>query len=126
MVARIRAILRRTAATLVTTDEFTVGDIELSGSHRSVHKHGQQLDLTSTEFNILSLLLKTPGQMLTKEQLTEQAMARKLERYDRAIDMHVSNLRKKLGDHPDGSPRIQTVRGMGYLYTVPTVPQAQN
>ena len=83
---------------------------------RTVSRAGTTLDLTSTEFNVLETLLRAAGQVLTKEALTEQAMGRKLERHDRAVDMHVSNLRRKLGPGADGEPLIRTVRGVGYLY----------
>lgn len=122
LVARMRAVLRRTQPPVSTHHVTEVGDIVLSIADRSVYKQNQQLELTSTEFNVLSLLLQSPGQMLSKETLMEQAVGRKLERYDRAIDMHVSNLRKKLGKHADGSERIKTVRGMGYVYTAPAIP----
>lgn len=125
LVARIRAILRRTAprqnngnqASLPET--LKVGDVELHAARRTVLCRGESVPLTSTEFSVLEVLLREAGQVVSKEQLSERALARKLSRYDRSIDMHVSNLRKKLGSHPDDQTRIETVRGVGYLYTRP-------
>jgi two-component system response regulator CpxR len=74
---------------------------------------GRSLDLTSTEFNLLHSLLKQAGQLVSKEQLSQQGLGRALEKYDRSIDMHMSNLRKKLAEHQLGE-MIITVRGQGY------------
>ena len=71
--------------------------------------------LTNAEFNILEMLIKSPGQAFSKEELTEYALGRKYTAYDRSIDVHISNLRNKLGDNPEGEPLVKTVRGFGYL-----------
>ena len=117
--ARIKAILRRTR--ILDTPEqsqFYIEDILINLSSREVFIDESELDLTAAEFDILQALLKSAGEVCTKEMLTEQGLSRKLEMYDRSIDMHISNLRKKLGDKKDGSARIKTVRGIGYIYTV--------
>lgn len=77
------------------------------------------LDLTNTEFNILETLIKSPGQAFSKEELTEYALGRKFTAYDRSIDVHISNLRNKLGDDAHGEPWIKTVRGFGYMFNAP-------
>ena len=77
---------------------------------------GKELELTNTEFNILEMLIKSPGQAFSKEELTEYALNRKYTAYDRSIDVHISNLRNKLGDNAAGEAIIKTVRGFGYLF----------
>ena len=72
--------------------------------------------MTSTEFSMLENLVRRAGHVISKEELSQQVLGRKLEPYDRSVDMHVSNLRKKLGPFPGGEERIKTVRGVGYQY----------
>jgi two-component system response regulator CpxR len=93
-------------------------DVELNHNTRMVTKQGQVLDLTSTEFNLLASLLEKAGQVLSKEELTETALGRKLALYDRSVDMHMSNLRRKLGPFLSNEPRIKTIRGIGYQYVI--------
>ena len=103
LVARIRAILRRTqegAPSAVRTDAdeiLNVGDIEMSMATRTVTCGGQPVDLTSVEFNVLELLLRHAGNVVTREQIAEVALGRPLNPFDRSVDVHVSRLRKKLG-----------------------------
>ncbi len=121
LVARLRAILRRTqqqpnmANNPVTS---IIGDLKLDRSNRTVTINQDVINLTSTEFNVLNSLIKYAGQVVNKETLTEESLLRKLTHYDRSIDMHLSKIRKKLGPHADGSPRIKTIRGTGYLYAL--------
>jgi DNA-binding response OmpR family regulator len=118
LVARVRAVLRR-AGTDSHDDgkaDLRVGDLELQPAARRVLKDGAPVALTSTEYSVLAALLGTSGRVVTKEALSEQALGRKLTRYDRSLDMHISNLRRKLGSLPGGDDRIQTVRGVGYIY----------
>ncbi len=115
LVARLRAILRR--GTLPGTGAvLRVGDVELRTGDRSVRRGDQPVELTGAEFSVLEVLLRAAGQVIARDALSEQALGRPLGRYDRSLDMHVSNLRKKLGPGPDGGPRIRAVRGQGYLY----------
>ncbi|MDX9740049.1 MAG: response regulator transcription factor [Gammaproteobacteria bacterium] len=117
LVARMRAVLRRAGAeTDDDTGDLQVGDIELRRGARRVRRADEVVELTSTEFSVLAVLLESAGRVVGKEALSEQALGRKLTRYDRSLDMHISNLRRKLGPLPDGEERIQTVRGVGYLY----------
>ena len=117
--ARIKAILRRTAADQATeSNNLELEDILIKLNSRQVFVSQRELDLTSAEFDILHTLVKSAGDICSKEMLTEQGLSRKLEMYDRSIDMHISNLRKKLGKKPDTSARIKTIRGIGYLYTI--------
>jgi two-component system response regulator CpxR len=122
LVARIRAILRRAAANAPehkTPQTLTVGDVELHTGTRVVLCAGRPLALTSTEYSVLEVLLREAGQAVSKTELSERALGRKLTRYDRSLDMHVSSLRKKLGALSGDEERIKTVRGVGYQYTRP-------
>jgi DNA-binding response OmpR family regulator len=120
LVARIRAILRRTeripktSEKLQTNQPITLGQLVIQPTTRQVLFNNEILDITSTEFNILLLLAAKVGHVVSKEELSEHALGRKLTRYDRSIDMHVSNLRRKLGDSDSEHSMIQTVRGFGY------------
>jgi two-component system response regulator CpxR len=122
LTARLRAILRRVNAAEESSDgagaKFEVDDIEVSPSSRSVKKDGEELPLTSIEFDLLNVLLRSAGNIVRKEELSEEVLERKLSPFDRSLDMHISNLRKKLGPRPDGSSRIKTIRSVGYIYTL--------
>ena len=122
LVARIRAILRRTreaGAAPALPDVVKVGDVELDPATRTVHHAGQTVDLTSVEFSLLEMLLREAGRVVTRERLAEAVLARKFSPFDRSIDMHVSKVRKKLGDSDDGTDYIKTVRGVGYIFARP-------
>ena len=122
LVARIRAILRRAAVApgaqvdSAAPPRFVLGDLEIQTGSRSVSLDGKSVVMTSTEYSMLECLARNAGHVISKEELSLQVLGRKLESYDRSIDMHVSNLRKKLGTLPDGEERIKTVRGIGYQY----------
>jgi two-component system, OmpR family, response regulator CpxR len=127
LVARIRAILRRTQAgekAVERTDDqipdvVHVGDIELDPATRIVRQNGRQVELTSVEFNLLHVLLREAGRVVTREHLVDAVLSRKFSPFDRSIDMHVSKVRKKLGDSDTGSDHIKTVRGVGYIFAHP-------
>lgn len=80
---------------------------------------GEPVELTTSEYALLETLIQEPGRVLTKQELSEQALGRPLTLYDRSLDMHISNLRKKVGLLDNGEPRIKTVRGVGYLFIDP-------
>ena len=117
LIARIRAILRRTSRTSATGNSVMVGDVELDPAAREVRMGGTQIDLTSVEFALLETLLRAAGRVVTREQLTETVLGRKLGPFDRVIDVHISNLRKKLS-RVHGEERIKAVRGSGYVFVV--------
>ncbi len=120
LVARIRAILRRSeprdGADVSAPPPLRVGDLVLLSGTRTVHCHDKPVPMTSTEFSVLEVLLREAGRVVSKADLSERALGRPLGRFDRSLDMHVSNLRHKLGPLPDGQERIKTVRGTGYQY----------
>lgn len=115
LLARIRAILRR-SNTHSAVAVLEVEDLVLNQSRRELRLDGDLKELTSTEFSILQLLLQRSGDVVDKKDLYLAALGREPVAYDRSIDMHVSNLRRKLGPAKDGSERIETIRGFGYLY----------
>ncbi|MCC5792579.1 MAG: response regulator transcription factor [Legionellaceae bacterium] len=116
LVARLRAILRRTNKSPSQRPVIEHNHIVVDGAKRIALYHDTPLDLTNTEFNILEMLIKSPGQAFSKEELTEYALGRKYTAYDRSIDVHISNLRNKLGNNPQGEPLIKTVRAFGYMF----------
>ncbi|MEJ7847074.1 MAG: response regulator transcription factor [Pyrinomonadaceae bacterium] len=121
LVARLRAILRRANVDendAAGGEKLHVEDLEISASSRSVKLNELEITLTSVEFDLLSALVREAGKIVKKEDLSEQVLERSLSPYDRSLDMHISNLRKKLGARPDGGDRIKTIRSVGYIYTV--------
>ncbi|MDX1552868.1 MAG: response regulator transcription factor [Marinobacter sp.] len=120
LIARLQALLRRVAwDQQVGLDESrTYGDVRVEPVHRRIYQNDEALELTATEYEVLQVLLAHAGSVVRKTDLMQWALGRRLEAYDRTLDMHISNLRKKLGN--DDPPRIETVRGLGYSYRVPT------
>ncbi|KZN13648.1 response regulator [Marinomonas sp. TW1] len=118
LLARIRAILRRTQVVPdveKTQDGVLFHDLKLFPGRLEAYCNEQLLDLTSTEFALLHYFVQHPGKVLTKEDLSLEVLGKRLAAFDRAVDMHVSNLRKKLPDWDNGKARIKTLRGRGYL-----------
>ena len=126
LVARIRAILRRVhSGEAATNDALRVGDIELDPATRTVTRAGRPVELTSVEFNLLEVLLREAGKVVTREHLVNVVLSRKFSPFDRSIDMHVSKVRKKLGDTEDGAGHIKTIRSVGYLFARPRPESSQ-
>jgi two-component system response regulator CpxR len=124
LIARISAILRRSgwqaeSNTALRPPVIRSGDIDLDLAARTVSKDGELLRLTSAEFDLLRAFFEAPGQVLTREALVEDVLERKFSPFDRSIDLHISNLRRKLGPQKDGGERIRSIRGIGYLYAWP-------
>lgn len=117
LVARIRAILRRTQS-FETGDKsakpLSVGLLTIWAEQRRAEWRGKPLNLTSTEFNLLEVLARNAGQVVSKNELSEQGMGRPLARFDRSIDVHLSSVRRKLGTLDDGRSCVQTVFRQGY------------
>jgi two-component system response regulator CpxR len=129
LVARIRAVLRRTQTGKPAPKEseiLRVGDIELDPATRTVRQAGSPVELTSVEFNLLEVLLREAGRVVTRERLVYAVLSRKFTPFDRSIDMHVSKVRKKLGDTEGETEHIKTVRGVGYIFARPSEAAAEN
>jgi two-component system response regulator CpxR len=126
LLARVRAILRRVrmADPARSSNELAetvkAGDLDLDARARTVLRDGQIVDLTSTEFDVLGVLLCSAGRIVSRDQIAQAVLGRTLAPFERTIDMHISKLRLKLGSLPDGRSRITTVRSAGYLYAVPS------
>jgi DNA-binding response OmpR family regulator len=114
LVARLRAVLRRANAR-DGTEELRIGDlaIDVAGRHASVA--GRDLDLTGVEFDILVALARRAGRVIARERLLAEAGRGDASVVDRAVDVHISHLRHKIGDEPGSPQRIRTVRGVGYV-----------
>jgi two-component system response regulator CpxR len=130
LVARIRAIFRRTregtpsGARNVHDDVLTVGEITMSLATRTVTCSNAPVDLTSVEFNVLELLLRNAGSVVTREQIAEVALGRPLNAFDRSVDVHVSRLRKKLNGCPVPIDElIRPIRGVGYFLSATETPE---
>ncbi len=124
LLARIRAILRRaqqSAHEAPPNEKIIVADVELDPAARVVRRGGEPVELTSVEFSLLEALLRSAGQVVTREQIAHDVLGRQFFPYDRSIDMHVSKLRRKLGEKAGGAERIKTIRGVGYVYARPEV-----
>lgn len=127
LVARIRAVQRRTETFGSQSREMESthpllrdGDIVLDPSNRNVMAGGVDLQLTSVEFSLLHEFLLNKGRVISRDELAENVLGRKLSAFDRSIDVHVSSLRKKLGTEMRNQDRIKSIRGVGYLFTVST------
>jgi|SRR5579871_3312048 len=125
LAARIRAILRRSMHSLVAgrSGRLSISDVEVDFGGRAVTRNGVALDLTSVEFDLLVALMSVAGGIVTREDLTRKVLGRDLSPFDRSIDTHIYNLRKKIGNLPNGTERIKAVRGAGYVYAAPTPPE---
>jgi two-component system, OmpR family, response regulator CpxR len=121
LVARIRAILRRShwSEQQQNNDNgsptLEVDALSLNPGRQEATFDGQTLELTGTEFTLLYLLAQHLGQVVSREHLSQEVLGKRLTPFDRAIDMHISNLRRKLPDRKDGHPWFKTLRGRGYL-----------
>lgn len=115
LTARLRAVLRRSAPP-VPSARIELGDLSFSQARGVANIGEHEVILTLSEGRLLEALLRQPGEPVDKQELAQLALGRKLTLYDRSLDMHVSNLRKKLGPHPDGRPRILALRSRGYYY----------
>ncbi len=121
LVARIRAILRRAnqkESGTINIERLTSGKLSLHLGTRTTTWDNQEVPLTGTEFSVLEILVRRAGQVISKDDMTEQALNRKLTPYDRSIDVHVSNIRKKITAAGSSKDLIINVRGAGYMLTM--------
>jgi len=119
LLARINAILRRTSPRAPDSEVLAVGDLTLDAGARTVRRGGSPMELTAAEFDLLRLLMRSPGRAVDRESLSKAVLGRHFSNLDRSIDNHISNLRRKLGPAPDGRQRIRAIRNAGYAYTLP-------
>jgi len=121
LVARIRALLRRSnwsdqnQGDNSNTPVLQVDKLQLNPGRQEASFDSEILDLTGTEFTLLYLLAQHLGQVVSREHLSQEVLGKRLTPFDRAIDMHISNLRRKLPERTDGQPWFKTLRGRGYL-----------
>jgi len=126
LLARIRAILRRSQATRQARESrpairhLSVAGIELDAGSRTATCNQVALDLTNVEFELLGALMEAPGQILTREHLTESVLDRQFNPFDRSLDMHVSRLRRKLDEAANIGDQIKTIRSVGYQLAIPS------
>src|SRR5262250_1277326 len=121
--ARIRAILRRAKASSALRGDsapIIAGDLELNVGSRLVRLGTETLNLTTVEFDLLEKLVKSAGRVVGREELVREVLGREFSAFDRSIDTHVCNLRKKVGSYSDGTERIKGIRGVGYLFAAPS------
>jgi two-component system response regulator CpxR len=126
LLARLRAVIRRSRATARQKKEeptpvVTVGDLIMDPASRTASLAGQPLTLTAVEFDLLFALARSAGRVKTRERLLIEVAERDFEAFDRSIDVHISSLRRKLGDDPKAPRFIQTIRSVGYLMLKPGV-----
>ena len=120
--ARIEAILRRSGVERGAMDvrvpgDLIVDDVSINKASRMVRRRGETIELTTVEFDLLEALLRNAGSAIARDELVRTVLNRPFSPFDRSIDTHVSNLRRKLGPGPDGLDRIKSLRGVGYQYT---------
>jgi DNA-binding response OmpR family regulator len=121
LVARIKAVLRRSQTPSKPSNRhFKIAGIELDSATRRCTFKDQDVHLTSTEFDILALLLEMAGSVVDKNTISEQVLKRRLMPYDRSIDVHISNIRKKIHEHENSEEFIKNIRGVGYQFVLET------
>lgn len=116
VVARVRSVLRRAGGLETQSEVVEIGDVHVDFGRRAARVGGQPLELTQTEFDLLAAFVRHPGQVLTRLQLLDLAQGEAFEGYERTIDQHVKNLRRKIEPHPRKPRYILTVRGVGYRF----------
>jgi two-component system, OmpR family, response regulator CpxR len=116
LVARMHAVLRRKKDSAVPRI-FQIGDLQIDCGQRRVTRDGSEVALTGAEYEVLLLLVRSAGKVLSRDEIAEAALGRSMGFFDRSVDNHISNLRKKLGPQVGDVERIQNVRGAGYVYT---------
>ncbi|MFC1888386.1 response regulator transcription factor [Thermodesulfobacteriota bacterium] len=121
LLARLRAVTRRTFLTQEKSSidierPVVIGDFRIDPASRSIYFHNDALELTPVEFDILACLARAAGRVLTRDQLLDHVAGRDYEVFDRSIDVHISSLRRKLGDDPRTPRFIKTVRSVGYMF----------
>jgi two-component system response regulator CpxR len=124
LLARVRAILRRSAGAGVKQEQtlLSAEGLELNRAARTVFENGTRIELTDVEFSLLEALMRSPGKVVTREEISENVLGRKFHPFDRSLDMHVSRLRRKLSENGAPEEQVKTIRGVGYQLTVNSNP----
>ena len=117
LVARVRSVLRRSELAQEEREVFRVGDVTLDSPRMQVTVSGEEIELTATEFQLLQALASQPGRIFTRSQLLNAVHGVAIESYERAIDAHIKNIRRKLEPFPHEPRYIQTVYGVGYRFS---------
>jgi DNA-binding response OmpR family regulator len=125
LLARVRAVLRRRAGNTMQQEQglLRAEGLELNAAARTVLLNGSNIDLTDVEFALLEVLMRAPGTVVTREEISESVLGRKFHPFDRSLDMHVSRLRRKLAEGGAPEAQVKTIRGVGYQLTVSSSPQ---
>lgn len=120
LLARLRALIRRVKVAegtyQINSNELKVGEISINSASRQVFRNGEEIILTALEFDLLFCMMRLKGQILSRDRLLEEIAGRNSHIFDRSIDVHVSSLRKKLGDDPKNPEFIKTIRSVGYVF----------
>ena len=121
LVARVKAVLNRTMPKPAAADNImTFGELTIDVSGHKVLVSGEEIDLTASEFKLLTTLSRYPGRVYSRMELVEKVLGYDFEGYERTIDSHVKNLRAKIGDNPRNPKWLHTVHGVGYRFEDPT------
>jgi two-component system response regulator CpxR len=125
LLARVRAILRRAAGSQTRQEQslLRTQGLELNAAARTVLLNGSNIDLTDVEFSLLEVLMRSPGTVVSREEISESVLGRTFHPFDRSLDMHVSRLRRKLAENGAPDAQVKTIRGVGYQLTVGSTPQ---
>jgi two-component system response regulator CpxR len=99
--------------------------LELNRAARTVLQNGKKIELTDVEFALLEALMHSPGKVVTREEISENVLGRKFHPFDRSLDMHISRLRRKLGESGGSEEQVKTIRGVGYQLAVNFTPSAE-
>ena len=127
LLARVRAILRRSTGTQEKREQTVLraDGLELNLANRTVLQDGKKIELTDVEFSLLEALMRSPGKVVTREDISENVLGREFHPFDRSLDMHVSRLRRKLSGKDAAEELVKTIRGTGYQLAVNADPQGQ-
>jgi two-component system response regulator CpxR len=119
LLARMRAVLRRTASpSQAQAETLLVDDLELDAAARKALRADRNLDLTDIEFGLLEALMRSAGKVVNREELSQSVLGRQFDPFDRSLDMHVSRLRRKLSDAGAPADQVKTIRGVGYQLAI--------
>jgi DNA-binding response OmpR family regulator len=117
LVARVRAVLRRSEGHERAAPATIIGDLEINPEHRTVTVAGQPVELTATEFDLLTVLARHPGRVFSRMELLERVQGYAYQGYERTVDVHIKNIRQKIEENPREPHYILTIYGLGYKFS---------